>query len=269
MGRVAARDALEAASVSERLGRWPAVAGILGFAWLELIYTNTDRPSVARPAGVVYAAVQLLGMALYGVETWTTRVTRSRSTSTSSPAVAASRARRAVILAPAARRAPVWPGCCRGGSRCSAADDRLDELRRARAGPLWSTRINPDLRASSPASALGSDGRRASWAAPSACSRCVRDRRLLLPARHPRDADVGPATPPRELAGRFAHTLVPIAFAYVVAHYFSLLVYQGQAMSYLISDPLGHGSNIFGTATRTINYNVISRRGSGTCRSAR
>jgi hypothetical protein len=64
-----------------------------------------------------------------------------------------------------------------------------------------------------------------------------------------------------ELAGRFVHTLIPIAFAYALAHYFSLLVYQGQAMRYLISDPLGHGSNIFGTATATINYGVISTKG--------
>ena len=46
-------------------------------------------------------------------------------------------------------------------------------------------------------------------------------------------------TTPRELMGRFAHSLIPIAFAYAVAHYFSLLVYQSQAMAYLISDPLG------------------------------
>ena len=64
-----------------------------------------------------------------------------------------------------------------------------------------------------------------------------------------------------ELARRFVHSLVPIALAYVVAHYFSLLAYQGQAMAYLVSDPLGHGSDLFGTATATINYNVIGANG--------
>ena len=44
-----------------------------------------------------------------------------------------------------------------------------------------------------------------------------------------------------ELAGAFAHTLIPIAFAYLVAHYFSLLAFQGQAIGYLVSDPLGRG----------------------------
>ena len=58
-----------------------------------------------------------------------------------------------------------------------------------------------------------------------------------------------------------AHRSIPIALAYVVAHYFSLLVYQGQAMGYLVSDPLGHGSNLFGTASATIDYNVIGANG--------
>ena len=60
---------------------------------------------------------------------------------------------------------------------------------------------------------------------------------------------------------RFVHSLIPIAAAYVVAHYFSLLAYQGQAMGYLISDPLGHGANWFGTASATIDYNVVSATG--------
>ena len=64
-----------------------------------------------------------------------------------------------------------------------------------------------------------------------------------------------------ELSRRFVHSLIPIALAYVVAHYFSLLAYQGQAMAYLVSDPLGHGSNLFGTATTTIDYNVVGANG--------
>ena len=65
----------------------------------------------------------------------------------------------------------------------------------------------------------------------------------------------------RELARRFCHALIPIALAYVVAHYFSLLAYQGQAMASLVSDPLGNGSDIFGTAATTIDYGVISATG--------
>jgi hypothetical protein len=59
----------------------------------------------------------------------------------------------------------------------------------------------------------------------------------------------------------FAHTLIPIAFAYLVAHYFSLFVFQEQAQfTYLLSDPLGTGANIFGTASSGINYGLVSAR---------
>jgi hypothetical protein len=64
-----------------------------------------------------------------------------------------------------------------------------------------------------------------------------------------------------ELRRQFVHTLIPIALAYVIAHYFSALAYQGQATFYLISDPLGHGSDIFGTADRTIDYGVVGANG--------
>jgi hypothetical protein len=60
------------------------------------------------------------------------------------------------------------------------------------------------------------------------------------------------------LSREFLHTLVPIAFGYMLAHYFSLLVLDGQAMGYLISDPLGRGSDLFGTSNFLINYNLIS-----------
>ena len=63
------------------------------------------------------------------------------------------------------------------------------------------------------------------------------------------------------LSGVFVWSLVPIALAYVVAHYFSLLAYQGQAMFALVSDPLGTGSDIFGSASTIIDYNVISATG--------
>jgi hypothetical protein len=64
----------------------------------------------------------------------------------------------------------------------------------------------------------------------------------------------------RELAHSFAHTLVPIALAYVAAHYVSLLLLQGQAFGYLISDPLGTGSNLLGTAGWAIDYGAVGAR---------
>jgi len=55
-------------------------------------------------------------------------------------------------------------------------------------------------------------------------------------------------TRPVEIAARFAHTLVPIAFAYAFAHYFTLIVFEGQQLIHSASDPFGQGWDLFGTA---------------------
>jgi len=65
--------------------------------------------------------------------------------------------------------------------------------------------------------------------------------------------------PVAQLRESFAHTLIPIAFAYLVAHYFSLFVFQEQAQfTYLLSDPLGDGSDLFGTASSGIDYGLLN-----------
>ena len=61
-----------------------------------------------------------------------------------------------------------------------------------------------------------------------------------------------------EVAGRFAHTLVPIAFAYAFAHYFTLVVFEGQLALSTLSDPFGRGWNLFGTAGRAVDYSLIA-----------
>ena len=64
-----------------------------------------------------------------------------------------------------------------------------------------------------------------------------------------------------DLARKFVHTLVPIAAVYVIAHYISFLAYNGQAIWYLASDPLGEGWDLFGTADSGIDYTIISATG--------
>jgi hypothetical protein len=51
----------------------------------------------------------------------------------------------------------------------------------------------------------------------------------------------------RDLSRDFIDGLVPIAFVYIVAHYFSLLLYQGEVGYRLLSDPWGRGWDLFGT----------------------
>jgi len=62
----------------------------------------------------------------------------------------------------------------------------------------------------------------------------------------------------RTQADRWAPSLVPIALGYTVAHYFSLLVFEGQSFLALLSDPLGEGWDLFGTADHRIDYSVVT-----------
>jgi hypothetical protein len=73
-------------------------------------------------------------------------------------------------------------------------------------------------------------------------------------------ASVRGAPPLKKLRMGFAHTLIPIAFAYLVAHYFSLFVFQEQAQfTYLLSDPLGTATtDLFGTASGGIDFQLLS-----------
>ena len=75
--------------------------------------------------------------------------------------------------------------------------------------------------------------------------------------------------PRRRAAARgFVHSLVPIACVYVAAHYLTFLLFEGQAIRYLASDPFGQGWDLFGTASAAIDYSLLSQNGPGTCRSA-
>jgi hypothetical protein len=61
----------------------------------------------------------------------------------------------------------------------------------------------------------------------------------------------------RRYAAAYAVSLVPIAVAYQVAHYYTLLLVQGQAIVRYASDPFGWGWDLFGTGGFTINAAVI------------
>jgi hypothetical protein len=60
-------------SYPDWLGRWPVIAGLLAFAWLELIYHDHDNPSVLASLSLAYFALMLAGMALFGIEDWSRR----------------------------------------------------------------------------------------------------------------------------------------------------------------------------------------------------
>ncbi|MBA2362857.1 MAG: hypothetical protein H0V86_04945 [Chloroflexia bacterium] len=59
------------------------------------------------------------------------------------------------------------------------------------------------------------------------------------------------------IAAGFIYSLVPIALAYQIAHYYTLLLIQGQSIIPLLSDPFGWGWNLFGTAGYSVNAAVL------------
>ena len=52
----------------------------------------------------------------------------------------------------------------------------------------------------------------------------------------------------------FGHTMLPIAFAYHVTHYLTLLLFESQTFFYRFNDPIGIGMNILNVEEPTINY---------------
>jgi hypothetical protein len=246
----------------EWLGRWPAAGGILLFAWVELVYVNRDDPSTLAILALLYAAVQLVGMSLYGIETWTRRADAFAVYFGLFAMLAPLHWRdRSLYRRPPLAGAPhlvAVPGtvallCVMIGT---TSFDGFSQ------GDLWTgtSGIAPNLQQRFLNLGLSQE----------TALQVTFTIGLLLMVGFVGGlyrlgiagmGTIGGRHQPGELAQRFAHSLIPIALAYVVAHYFSLLAYQGQAMASLLSDPLGDGSDLLGSAGATIDYNVISATG--------
>ena len=63
-----------------------------------------------------------------------------------------------------------------------------------------------------------------------------------------------------DLVGAFLGSLVPIALAYVVAHYFSFFVRESQYLVRFASDPFGFGWNLFGSEDYRPNLNPLASK---------
>jgi hypothetical protein len=234
------------------LGRWPVVAGLLAFGWLELVYHDHDNPTLLASLALAYFALMLLGMAVFGIEEWS-------------------------------KRGDAYGGYFELFSRLSCLDvrERALWLRRPLSGPtslfegsgsvalvlviigittfdgasngvVWNT-LQPHVQSFFAGLGLSDP-------APDELADTLG---LLLAILVVVSfywvgvlgmRSVSQRFGSVQLARSFAHTLVPIGFAYVLAHYFSLLIWQGQAIGYLASNPLGHGTNYLGTADWHIDY---------------
>jgi hypothetical protein len=245
----------------KRLGRWPAVAGLLAFVWLELVYAVPGFTAVGLTgrtvaiATLAYSAITFIGMALFGIREWTERgeflsvyfamfaklsplevrdghlgIRPALSGLTSWAILPGSAAFVLVALG-----ATAYDGASEGfllePSRWLF--ERFSDLG---LGPLASLRLGYTLLLLATLAVVAG----LFWGGVAGMRAVKADLSL------------------RALGLRFSHAFVPIALAYVIAHYFTLLVFQEQAQfTYLLSDPLGDGSNYFGTADSGIDYGVI------------
>jgi hypothetical protein len=242
-------------SYPERLGHWPAAAGIFAFAVMELVASDGDKPETIAIAALVYSALTFVAMALYGVETWIARGEAFSVYFNLFSRLSPFETRDGVVglRRPLSGLAKLRPGS--GTVPLLAVMIGSVTFDGASAGPIW-TDIAPDIArffqdlGISPQNSLQLTFLLGLIAA--ILLVYVFYRLGVLGAR-----SVGGGFTAEQLARAFVHTLVPIALAYVAAHYFTLLLFQGQAVSFLASDPLGDGSNLFGTADSQIDYTLI------------
>lgn len=240
----------------ERLGRWPALAGLVAFGWIELISTAGSDPSFIALMATSYALLQLIGMSLFGAEKWLERGDAFTVYFQFFGRMAPLAARDGQIVG---RRflaglselqwlpATVTVICAAIGI---TAFDGFSE------GEVWSQANDVFRDAWEGIGFSGSTAIQLSATLGLLASIGVVALVYRLGIWGMSGSTTGKR--PGELSRTFAGSLVPIALAYVVAHYFSFVVFQGQALLALLSDPLGDGSDLFGTAGRGIDYAVLS-----------
>jgi hypothetical protein len=240
------------------LGRWPAAAGLLGFAWMELAYSDGADPSVLAIAALVYTTITLIAMACFGTEVWVSRgeafsVYFNLFSRISPLTLVDGRLGLRRPLSGFSTLEPLpgtvgllivmignvmFDGASEGEPWVDVAPDIQDFF----VGLGFSVAASLEL-----TSSVGMLLALAIVAAIYAVG---------ITGVHGIDH-----RPTVTVARSFVHALVPIAAVYVLAHYFSLLAFNGQAIASLSSDPLGKGWDLFGTAGGTIDYGVLGATG--------
>jgi len=233
--------------IPERVGYWPAAATLAGFVWLELVYPFRADPRTLGLLLVLYAAGHVVAASVYGAR-WFARADAFEVYSTL-----------VGHLAPLGRLPDgrlAWR-------------NPLDNLAGLRPEPgligavavlLGSTAFDGVTRSGWWKTFAGDAS---GWAAVprgtlglALCVGVVATTYVLATrlAARPGGAD------PRLMPGAFVHSVIPIAVGYAVAHYFSLLLLEGQNAWILASDPFGTGANWFGTAGWSVDYTLITPR---------
>jgi hypothetical protein len=231
-----------------RLGYWPAVAGLAVFAWLELVYPYRDQPYTLLVFFVVYAWAQLAAAFRYG-QAWYARGDAFEVYSTLVAHLCPFGRRsdgRLGLRNPLAGLAGLRPEPGLVAVVCTLlGSTAFDGLSRTR----WWTDLTLDLDPTA-STLIGTAGLLAAIGIV-AVTYTAATRAAGQYRRH------GDGLGDR-LEQQFVHSLVPILIGYTVAHYFSLLLFQGQIGYILASDPFDQGWNLFGTADWKMNLVVVS-----------
>ena len=273
------------------LGMWPAVGLFLAFAWVELIYTGRSIPAHLGRLIVGYSALTFAGMALFGRAVWL----RHADPFATAFGVLARFAPTEIRVADP----EVCRGCglaCRGRDGvCLDCVDCFDRAAPARrewnlrpfaAGLLRTADVTPSMVVFVLLllSTVTFDGFTATpaWArlegALYAALAPLGEARLTvigtlgllvfplvfvlvyLAFARWMAWMAGDRLAPGTVARLFVLSLVPIAIAYHLAHYFTYLLIQGQLLIRLASDPLGLGWNLFGTARYRPDIGIVGAR---------
>jgi hypothetical protein len=246
----------------EWLGRWPAAFGLVAFVWLEVVYGEGSisgglTPHSTAVAALAYTIYTLAMMTVFGAEEWSRRgetfaVYYNMLSQLSVFELRDGRIGRRRLFSGAAHWATVP-----GSLAVVIASIGTTSFDGAQEGALAEPIKNTFGRISELNISLADALRLTDTIYLVVCLVGVAAL-YLIGVQGMRT--IRNAPPTAKLRQGFAHTLIPIAFAYLVAHYFSLFVFQEQAQfTYLLSDPLGTGTtDLFGTAASGIDYRVIS-----------
>ena len=241
----------------ERLGRWPAAAGVLGFTWIELASGWGEQPATLASAVAAYSLLTLAGMWVYGVEPWARHGEAFSVYFNLFARMSVFETRERVVgvrpfLGGLPRLDPVAGTVALVVVMIGTVTfDGLSQ------GQLWrdlAVELNDGL------SSLG--------VAIETTPKLVATIGLLIGVAIAGGfyalgiegaRSVGGDLDAEHLRRSFIHSLVPIAIVYVVAHYLTFLLFEGQSILYLASDPLGEGWDLFGTASSAIDYSLLSQ----------
>jgi hypothetical protein len=241
----------------ERLGRWPAAAGLLVFTWMELAWDGGTHPRNLAIMALVYSAVTWAGMYVWGTERWLDRgEAYSVYFNLFSRLSIWERRGREIGVRPLLGGLPKLdpvPGTV-GLLAVMIGSVTFDGFSQ---GTIWKN-VQPDI-----ASVFDSLGLAPATADQAADTVGLLMGPLVIAGFYflgVKGAEsVGGGLSRERLARGFVHSLVPIAAVYALAHYLTFLLYQGQAIGYLASDPLGKGWDLLGTADAAINYGILGQ----------